>query len=766
MSLSQFIGANAAIRISLVYAVFAGAWIWLSDGALRWIFPDPSSHTSLQSVKGSFFVAVTSLLLYILIQRVELVRAELAAKLKLEAERLSHILAVNPAVNYSLVADPRGSGGFVVDYVSPQVERITGYTPAQWLATPGLWLERVHPDDRLKAEQAQQQLQTGGVLVHEYRFLHADGSCRWIYDQLVLACSPCGTRTIVVGAWLDVTVLKQAQAQLRLTSQVFESSQEGIVITDADNCLLSVNRAFTEITGYTREEVIGRDPNLLASGRQDKVFYEAMWRAIRLQGYWQGEVWNRRKNGEVYPEWLSISAIRNAEGQITQHIGILTDISSSKNAEEKIRVLSNYDTLTQLPNRVLLQDRARVALAAAQRSQTQVALMYVDLDRFKNINDSLGHAIGDRFLLEIATRLSTHLHPDDTVCRPGGDEFICLLPNTDYQGAAHVAQRILAIVAEPLLIDGQRLSLTASIGIALFPDNGTDLARLSQCADSALFRAKAQGRNSFQFFAQQMHERANEVLRIENDLYRALENKELLLYYQPQVDAVSLKIVGVEALVRWQHPEWGMVMPGRFIPVAEESGQIRELGNWVMYRAMQQNADWKAAGLPIVPVAINLSAVQFKDAALCDLVVDAMRVSGLDPAMVELEFTESIVMDDSTFTIDMVARLHALGIALSIDDFGTGYSSLSYLKRFKIDKLKIDQSFVRDIQLDPDNEAIVIAIIGLARSLSFRTIAEGVETQAQLDFLRAHQCDEIQGYFYSKPVPAEEFARLLAGAQA
>jgi diguanylate cyclase (GGDEF)-like protein len=477
-------------------------------------------------------------------------------------------------------------------------------------------------------------------------------------------------------------------------------------------------------------------------------------------------VWNRGKNGEIYPEWLSISAIRNAAGQITQHIGILTNLSSSKDAEEKIRVLSNYDTLTQLPNRVLLQDRARVALAAAQRSQTQVALMYVDLDRFKNINDSLGHAIGDRFLLEIATRLSTHLHPDDTVCRPGGDEFICLLPNTDYQGAAHVAQRILAIVAEPLLIDGQRLSLTASIGIALFPDNGTDLARLSQCADSALFRAKAQGRNSFQFFAQQMHERANEVLRIENDLYRALENKELLLYYQPQVDAVSLKIVGVEALVRWQHPEWGMVMPGRFIPVAEESGQIRELGNWVMYRAMQQNADWKAAGLPIVPVAINLSAVQFKDAALCDLVVDAMRVSGLDPAMVELEFTESIVMDDSTFTIDMVARLHALGIALSIDDFGTGYSSLSYLKRFKIDKLKIDQSFVRDIQLDPDNEAIVIAIIGLARSLSFRTIAEGVETQAQLDFLRAHQCDEIQGYFYSKPVPAEEFARLLAGAQA
>jgi diguanylate cyclase (GGDEF)-like protein/PAS domain S-box-containing protein len=763
MSRSQLFGISAALRISLLYAVFAGAWIWLSDGALQALFPDPAGQEWLQSVKGSFFVLVTSLLLYLLIQHDERARAKLSASLQRESERMANIMAVNPAVNYSLAADPLGSGRFVVDYVSPKVQQITGYSAAQWLSTPDLWLERVHPDDRDKVMQAQQSLQFGGVLAHEYRFLHADGSCRWIYDQLVLGSSPCGTRDIVVGAWLDVTDRKQAQEQLRLTAQVFESSQEGIVITDADNQLLSVNRAFTDITGYSNAEVIGRNPSLLSSGRQGPVFYETMWQTLRTEGHWQGELWNRRKNGEIYPEWLSISAIRNADGQITQHIGILTDLTSRKAAEEKIRVLSNYDSLTQLPNRTLLQDRAQLALVAAQRNQTHVALLYVDLDRFKNINDSLGHAIGDQFLQEIATRLKTHLHPDDTICRPGGDEFICLLPNADDQAAAHVAQRILALVSEPFLVDGQRLSLTASIGIALFPENGADLARLSQCADSALFRAKAQGRSNFQFFAQQMHERANEVLRIENDLHRALENNELLLYYQAQVDATSLKIVGVEALVRWQHPEWGMVMPGRFIPVAEESGQIRELGNWVMYRAMQQNADWKAAGLPIVPVAINLSGLQFKDNSLCDIVIDAMRVSGLEPAMVELEFTESIVMGDSAFTIDMVARLHALGIALSIDDFGTGYSSLSYLKRFKIDKLKIDQSFVRDIHLDPDDEAIVTAIIGLARSLGFRTIAEGVETQAQLDFLRAHQCDEIQGYFYSRPVPADEFARLLAG---
>lgn len=753
-----------AWRISLLYAIFAALWIWLSDSVLQWLLPDPALAARLQSVKGSFFVLVTSLLLYLLIRHDAGVREALNARLKQEAERLTHVMAVNPAVIYSLTSDPNSSQGFVVDYVSPKVAQTTGFSPAQWLSTPGLWLERVHPDDRPQASLAQQRLREGGVLQHEYRWLHADGSYRWIYDQLVLN-RPVTGAGVAVGTWLDVTDLKRAQEQLRLTAQVFESSQEGIQITDADNRLLSVNRAFTEITGYTNEDVVGRNPRLLSSGLQDKAFYEAMWHTIQSEGRWQGEVWNRRKNGAIYPQWLSISAIRNEDGQITQHIGILTDISSRKDAEEKIRVLSNYDPLTHLPNRALLHDRALVALATAHRVQGKVALMYVDLDRFKNINDSLGHSIGDQLLKELAVRLTTHLHQDDTICRPGGDEFICLLPNTDYPGAAHVAQRMLTIIAEPFLIDGQNLTLTASIGIALFPDNGDDLERLSQCADSALFRAKQQGRSNFQFFAQQMHERANEVLRVENDLRRALENNELLLHYQPQVDATSLKIVGVEALIRWQHPEWGMVSPARFIPVAEESGQIHAIGQWVMNTAMQQNADWQAAGLPIVPVAINLSVVQFRDASLCKTVLDALRSSGLDPAMVELELTESIAMDDSTFTIDMVAQLHALGISLSIDDFGTGYSSLSYLKRFKIDKLKIDQSFVRDLHCDPDDEAIVTAIIGLAQSLGFRTIAEGVETQAQLDFLRSHQCDEIQGYFISRPVPADEFARQLAREQ-
>lgn len=762
MNLLRILRVRPALRIGLAYAVFAASWIWFSDSLLEWLVSDPDSLTWVQSIKGTVFVLLTSLLLYHLIRRNEQRREELLAKLHHEAERLAHFMAINPAAAYSLKSDPAVQGGFLVDYVSPRVEQITGFAPSQWLQTPGLWLARVHPEDRERAFQAQEHLAQEGIVAHEYRWQHADGSYRWIYDQVVRTAGAQGEGPVLVGAWLDVTDRLQAQEQLRLTAQVFESSHEGILITDADNRMVSVNRALTAITGYDKEELLGRNPAMFSSGRQSSDFFKTMWQALRADGHWQGEVWNRRKDGVIYPEWLSVSTIRDAQGQITHHIGIVADLSRMKDAEEKIRFLSNFDPLTGLCNRVLLQDRASLALAAARRAQTKVALMYLDLDRFKNINDSLGHAMGDRVLQQLAERLKTHLHPDDTICRPGGDEFILLLPNTDAQGAAHVAERALALVREPMQLDGQRLSLSASVGLALYPDNGEDLERLSQCADAALFRAKQKGRNSFQFFTQQMHDRAYEMLVVENDLHRALENNEFELYYQSQADAHSLAVIGVEALLRWRHPEWGMVSPARFIPVAEESGQIRAIGDWVLHAAVQQNAMWRAQGLPVVPVAINLSMAQFRDQGLPQAVASALSRSGIEPALLELELTESIAMEDSDFTIAMVERLRQLGVGLSIDDFGTGYSSLSYLKRFKLDKLKIDQSFVRDLPRNPDDRAIVTGIVGLAHSLGFRTIAEGVETREQLDILRTLECDEFQGYYFSKPVPAEEFASLLA----
>jgi len=560
----------------------------------------------------------------------------------------------------------------------------------------------------------------------------------------------------------DITERKQLEAQLQLNAQVFESSREGIVITDRKSRILSVNRSFIDITGYPLNEVLGRGPRFLAAEVQGDDFDAAMWAALNATGYWQGEVSNRRRNGEIYPEWLSISAVKHATGVVTHYICMLSDLSTNKQTQARIDYLSHYDTLTQLPNHHMLQELAKLALATAQRQQTSAALMFIDIDHFQTINDSLGRPAGDAILKTMALRLSTQLQSEDTVCRQGGDEFMVLLPQANAEDAAHMASRMLGLVREPVALGtGQELSLTCSIGIAIYPDNGQDLDRLSQCADAALLQAKQDGRDKFKFFTEQMHERAREVLLIESHLRRALAKGELLLHYQPQVDATTSRLIGAEALIRWQHPEWGLVSPMRFIPIAENSGQILQIGEWVMRTAVQQVADWQAAGLAVVPVAVNLSALQFRQATLCDTVSDALSASGLSAALLELELTESIAMEDSAFTLDQISRLHAMGVTLSIDDFGTGYSSLSYLKRYQVDKLKIDQSFVRDLDSGPQDNSIVAAIIHMAHGMGFKTIAEGVETQAQLAYLRAHGCDELQGYLFSRPVPAATFAQLL-----
>ncbi|WP_404360627.1 EAL domain-containing protein [Methylotuvimicrobium sp. KM1] len=561
----------------------------------------------------------------------------------------------------------------------------------------------------------------------------------------------------------DLTERKKAEQQLRLHAQVFEYSREGIIITDSENNIISANPTYIELSGYTAEEALGKNPRLISSGLQDKSFYENIWQEIHQRGHWQGEVINRRKNGDLYPQWLSISAIRNPQGRIIHHIGIMSDLSEHKAAEERIRFLSHFDTLTQLPNRSLLRDRTELAISGAKRAHARIALMFIDLDRFKIINDSLGPAIGDRLLVKIADRLIDQLHPNDTLCRQGGDEFILLLPNTDTESTAHVAQTILQLITQPFIIEDQRLILTASIGIAEFPQDGNSFEQLSQAADAALFRAKETGRNNFQFFTRQLHEQANRLLQIENELRLALEQNELRLHYQPLIDIKTSKIIGCEALVRWQHPEKGMIPPGQFIPIAEESGLILKIDDWVLKTAIRQVADWQAEGLPVVPVSVNLSGLQFQKASLYEKVAQQLQMNRLDPAMLELELTEGIAMDNSERTISLLRQFHQLGISLSIDDFGTGYSSLAYLKRFQIDKLKIDQSFVRELSRDPEDEAIVTAIISMAKSLGFKTIAEGVETREQLEFLLNNQCDQIQGYYFSKPLPANEFAEQLRG---
>lgn len=554
---------------------------------------------------------------------------------------------------------------------------------------------------------------------------------------------------------------KHAEQQLELTAKVFEQGGELIMIADAQGRLVRVNHAFTRITGYSAEEALGNTPSMLSSGKQDADFYRAMWATLNSEGHWQGEVWNRRKDGTLYPEWLSISRLLDASGEVTHYVGTGSDITQRKQDEEKIRMLADYDPLTGLPNRRLLRDRVALALAQAHRKGHSVTLIFLDLDRFKNVNDSLGHHVGDELLTQVASRLKAAVREQDTVCRMGGDEFVLLCPDTDAVGAGHLASKLLEELSRQYAIEGQDLSITGSLGIAMFPNDGDTFEALSMRADTAMYRAKQGGRNAFCFFAAGMQQQSARVLQLENALRRALDEGQLTQVYQPQVDMLTGAVVGVEALLRWNHPVLGPVSPAEFIPVAEDSGLIHTIGEWTLRNAVRQMRQWQEAGLPLQLVAVNLSAVQFRHPDLPDLVTRILEDEGLPAECLELELTEGVALEDPVGAIAIMARLHERGVRMSIDDFGTGYSSLSYLKRFHVYKLKIDQSFVRDLMDDKEDLAIVVAIIGLARSLGFLTIAEGVETEGQLELLRQHGCDEVQGYHFSRPLAADALAAFV-----
>ncbi len=559
----------------------------------------------------------------------------------------------------------------------------------------------------------------------------------------------------------DITERKAAEAELRLAASVFENSSEAILITDAQNRIISVNKAFETITGYSQESVRGQNPKLLSSGRHPPDFYRDMWAQINTTGHWSGEMWDRKRGGAIYPKWLNISAIADASGQVSHYMGVFSDITERKAAEERIQFMAHYDPLTRLPNRTLLQERIRAAQVAAERTSHKFALLFLDLDHFKTINDSLGHAVGDRLLQAVAGRIDGCLRKMDTVARLGGDEFVIVVTETSgNEEAAHMASRIRQTLCEPYLIDGHALNTTPSIGISIYPDDGWDGDVLIKHADIAMYHAKEAGRNEIRFFNRGMNERALARQEIESSLHQALSRQEFLLHYQPQIDLQSGEIVGCEALVRWQHPQNGLVPPGIFIPVAEETGLIHPIGEWVLKEACRQNVAWQQAGLPAITVAVNLSAVQFRQSTLPADVATVLAESGLAPHYLELELTESTVMKNVESTVASLHALKAIGVTLSIDDFGTGYSGLYCLTRFPVDRLKIDQSFVRSIGAD-GGDAIAIAIINMARGLGLRTVAEGVETSEQRAFLHAHRCDEAQGYFYARPLPAEDFATFL-----
>ncbi|OHX16092.1 diguanylate cyclase [Chromobacterium amazonense] len=549
---------------------------------------------------------------------------------------------------------------------------------------------------------------------------------------------------------------------MRLAAKVFENTVEGIMITDADKRIRSVNRAFTEITGYTQHEVLGQKTSILSSGRHDEPFYEQMWQSISEQGSWQGELWNRRKNGEVYPEWLAINAVRNSLGEITHYVAIFSDLTERKAADDRIQFLAHFDVLTSLPNRVHMQDRVELAIHNAVRDNQRLALLLLDLDRFKTVNESLGHSAGDTLLQVAADRIRSVLAPGEMLARQGGDEFIILLPLISDPGeAALAAERVREVFASPIELHNHVITITPSIGISVYPDDGRDYETLVRNADAAMYHAKSSGRNSYKFYTADLNARAREILAIESQLRFALERDEFVLHYQPQVDMKTGCIIGAEALIRWNHPSLGLLGPVRFIQVAEERGFIVQIGNWVIAEATRQMVAWRQAGLPEVTLAINLSALQFRQPDLAEQVQQALLSHDLPGHALDIEVTESVIMEDAQATIQAIDTMKSMGLRLSIDDFGTGYSSLSYLKRFKADKLKIDRSFVRDIPQDADDSAIARAIINMAKNLNMQVVAEGVETMEQWQFLEQEGCDFVQGYLIAKPLPAEEFAALL-----
>ncbi|GJH38983.1 EAL domain-containing protein [Paraburkholderia hospita] len=569
----------------------------------------------------------------------------------------------------------------------------------------------------------------------------------------------------VLGSYTDITERKRADLALRLQSRALDASVNAILITAPSkegNLIEYVNPAFKRITGYDPQEVIGQDCRLLQRDDRDQEGIVGIRQALAANREVSAVLRNYRKDGALFWNQLYIAPVPDADGQTTHHIAVINDVTALIRYQEQLEYQANYDSLTRLPNRNLLRDRLQHALIVAQRHHKGVAVVFIDLDGFKNVNDSLGHSVGDRLLSVVADRLARCARASDTVARHGGDEFVIVMTDTvDEQSLIAWMERVRASISEPVWLDGTELYVGCSMGASLFPQDGDDAETLMKKADLAMYRAKDMGRNTFQFYQPEMNVSAGARLNLERRLRRALRDNEFLLHYQPQVDIETGQVVGMEALVRWSDPEVGLIPPSQFIPVAEESGLIGPLSEWVLREACRQNKAWQDEGLPAARVSVNLSARQFQQRDIAKLVMQVLEETGLDPQYLELELTESTIMRNAEEAVSMLNELHALGIGLAIDDFGTGYSSLSYLKRFPVDRLKIDRSFVSDIGESSDDETITSAIIALAHSLNLQVIAEGVETSTQLDFLKERACDEMQGYFFAKPMPHDAIPGML-----
>ena len=655
----------------------------------------------------------------------------------LATDRAGHVIAINPAMT-----------------------RISGYENAEAM---GAWACRLFQDPARPDAEAPaspcQSLASGGRLMREAALYNHDG----IEISVELSSTPIlekGEYRGAVTVIRDISERKHSEQALRLAAHVFENTAEGIIITDHDCRILAINRAVTEISGFTQTDVAGQLPSIFSAGMAIFSSAPEMWSALERNGHWHGEFMNRRKDGSTYVADMTISTVRDPVGELTHYVGVFRNVSEQKQSTEMMKRFALHDMLTGLPNRTLLHQRLDKALRDYTQTKTGAALLYLDMDRFKHINDSLGHSIGDHLLQQTSGRLLGSIREGDTLARIGGDEFFILLENIfEHSQADDVANRILADITRPFQIDPLMLHMTCSIGISFFPEDGTDIESLVRKADMAMYEAKKQGRNSFRCFDPALLGKAAERLDIGNALHGVVERGELRVFYQPQNRAGDGGCEGVEALVRWFHPTRGVISPAVFIPIAEDIGLIAEIGAWVLRESCRQLAEWRADGIGIPRVAVNLSVQQLEQTNLPACVAEALGEFGLQASDLELEVTESMIMNRADKIIAILDQLSEMGVKLAVDDFGTGYSSLAYLKHLPVHRLKIDQSFVRDLTSDPDDRAIARVIIALGHNLGMDVLAEGVETEAQARFLHAENCDVLQGYLFSKPLPAEELGR-------
>ena len=684
--------------------------------------------------------------------------AQRTALLEKSEEKYRTLADYSPNWEYWLAQD----GSYL--YVSPACADISGYPPADFFADAHLMDKIIYPEDLPAWHRhgptncADKNKQTP----LSFRIRRQDGAERWIEHVCLFVYDAMGHYTGCRGTHRDITERQRAEENLHLAAAVLENTTEGVVITDTQNNILSVNHAFTEITGFNAQDVIGCNPSLLKSGRHERDFYQAMWRAIDITGAWQGEIWNRHKSGSIFPALFNISVIRNAHGVRTHHIAVFSDLSQIKRTEQKLDFLVHRDPLTELPNRVLFHELLSLAIHKNDHNYSRFALLFLDLVNFKMINESLGPSLGDKLLIEVANRLRELLPNVNAIARVGGDIFNIILEQNDHAlGPDLVAQQIIDAFNEPFNIDGHQVYSEVSIGIALYPDDGLDVETLQSHGDAALHQAKLQGRGLLRFFSPEMTTLAKARLALEADLRRAIKENELRLFYQPQIDLVNGQIVGFEALVRWQHPSRGMIPPSSFIPLAEECGLIIPLGEWVLKTACYQIKTWSLSRPAFGQIAVNVSAVQLGRGNFAAMVKTIINETGIQPENLEIEITESSVMSNLTSAIESLSELKALGVRLSIDDFGTGYSSLAYLQQLAVHKLKIDISFVRKILVNSGDASIVQAVIALGHSLGLEIIAEGVEELAQAKYLRFLQCDVMQGFLVSKPLPVDEIEAFL-----